>query len=59
LNVLANSKGHDLQIVGNIWIVPEELGSSYFKNKIQMISFGAHCVTFSTNSSSYQKSDLC
>lgn len=38
LNVLANSKGHDLQIVGNIWIFPQELGSSFFY-KIQMFSF--------------------
>lgn len=43
LNVLAKSKGHDLQIVGNIWIFPQELGSSFsflffFLNKIEMIS---------------------
>lgn len=58
LNVLANSEGHDLQIVGNIWIFPQELGSSFFI-KHKCFHFGAQCVTFSTNRSSYQKSGLC
>lgn len=31
-------KGHDLQIVGNIWIFPPKLGSSFFY-KAQMFSF--------------------
>lgn len=57
LNVLANSKGHDLQIVGNIWIFPQELGSSFFI-KYKCFHLGAHCVTFSTNRSSYQKLGL-
>lgn len=58
LNVLANLKGHDLQIVGNIWIFLQELGSSFFI-KYKCFHFGAHCVTFSTNRSSYQKWGLC
>lgn len=58
LNVLANLKGHDLQIVGNIWIFPQELSSSFFI-KYKCFHFGARCVTLSTNRSSYQKWGLC